>query len=119
MLRLHHDGVNAREIARTLRVARTTIQDNLSRCGHPGLAGHCRPSAATRFSNSGCLHAAASSLAGPRYSEPDWATLSRELKPPAGNLMLSWEEDRESHPGGYGYSRFCNHFVSSNAACHW
>jgi IS30 family transposase len=27
MLRLHHDGVSAREIARTLGVARTTIQD--------------------------------------------------------------------------------------------
>jgi hypothetical protein len=29
MLRLHHDGVSAREIGRTLGVARSTIQDNL------------------------------------------------------------------------------------------
>jgi predicted DNA-binding transcriptional regulator YafY len=28
MLRLHHDGVSAREIARTLGVARSTIQDD-------------------------------------------------------------------------------------------
>ena len=36
MLRLHHDGVSAREIGRTLGVARSTIQDNLRRahvCG--------------------------------------------------------------------------------------
>jgi IS30 family transposase len=31
MLRLHHDGVSAREIGRTLGVARSTIQDNLRR----------------------------------------------------------------------------------------
>jgi DNA-binding NarL/FixJ family response regulator len=31
MLRLHHDGVSAREIGRTLGVARSTIQDNLER----------------------------------------------------------------------------------------
>jgi transposase len=30
-LRLHHDGASAREIARTLGVARSTIQDNLAR----------------------------------------------------------------------------------------
>jgi hypothetical protein len=37
MLRLHHDGVSARESARTLGVARTTIQDNLARARAAGL----------------------------------------------------------------------------------
>src|SRR3981081_1262574 len=37
MLRLHHDGVSAREIGRTLGVARSTIQDNLRR----GQGGGC------------------------------------------------------------------------------
>ena len=63
MLRLHHDGVSAREIGRTLGVARSTIQDNLGRAGRPGSAGRCRPNGPTRFSNSGCLPAAASSPA--------------------------------------------------------
>src|SRR5665213_3093176 len=31
LLRLHHDGVSAREIGRLLGVARSTIQDNLKR----------------------------------------------------------------------------------------
>jgi transposase len=31
LLRLHHDGVSAREIGRRLGVARSTIQDNLKR----------------------------------------------------------------------------------------
>ena len=38
MLRLHHDGVSAREIGRTLGVARSTIQDNLERARKAGIA---------------------------------------------------------------------------------
>ena len=38
LLRLHHDGVSAREIGRRLGVARSTIQDNLKRAGAAGLA---------------------------------------------------------------------------------
>ena len=37
MLRLRHDGVSAREIARTLGVARSTIQDNLGRARAAGI----------------------------------------------------------------------------------
>ena len=37
MLRLHHDGVSAREIARTLGMARSTIQDNLGRARAAGI----------------------------------------------------------------------------------
>ena len=37
MLRLHHDGVSAREIGRTLGVARSTIQDNLGRARAVGI----------------------------------------------------------------------------------
>jgi hypothetical protein len=38
LLRLHHDGVSAREIGRRLGVARSTIQDNLKRAEAAGLA---------------------------------------------------------------------------------
>ena len=37
MLRLHHDGVSAREIGRTLGAARSTIQDNFERARPVGL----------------------------------------------------------------------------------
>jgi hypothetical protein len=43
-----------------------------------------------------------------RHTEPDWAALARELKRSGVNLMVLWEEYRESHPDGYGYSRFCD-----------
>jgi IS30 family transposase len=81
MLRLHHDGVSAREIARTLGVARTTIQDNLARARAAGvgwpLPAECSDEVLERrlFAHSGVKRGRR------RYSEPDWATLSRELKP--------------------------------------
>jgi hypothetical protein len=37
MLRLHHDGVSAREIERRLGAVRSTIQDNLKRAAASGL----------------------------------------------------------------------------------
>jgi IS30 family transposase len=50
MLRLHHDGVSAREIGRTLGVARSTIQDNLRRAQASGIApGWCESVASRLF----------------------------------------------------------------------
>ena len=33
--------------------------------------------------------------------------MARELKRPGVTMSILWEEYREVHPGGYGYSRFC------------
>ena len=41
LLRLHHDGVSAREIGRRLGVARSTIQDNLGRARAAGIGRSC------------------------------------------------------------------------------
>lgn len=38
---------------------------------------------------------------------PDWCQVHRELKKRGVTLSLLWQEYREQHPGGYGYSRFC------------
>ena len=40
------------------------------------------------------------------HAEPDWAALVRELKRPAVNLAILWEEYRAVHPNGYAYSRY-------------
>jgi hypothetical protein len=36
--------------------------------------------------------------------------LARDLKRPGVNLMMLWEEYRDAHPDGCGYSRFCDLF---------
>ena len=49
MLRLRHDGVSAREIGRTLGVARSTIQDNLRRAQSRSIAPSPVPPASSLF----------------------------------------------------------------------
>jgi len=86
MLRLHRDGVSAREIGRTLGVARSTVQDNLRRAAAAGLAW---PLAAELTDDvlEQRLFARAGVRSGfRRRSEPDWAALARELKRPGVNL---------------------------------
>jgi transposase len=38
---------------------------------------------------------------------PDFAAVLRELKRPGVTLQLWWQEYRQAHPDGYGYSHFC------------
>jgi transposase len=110
MLRLARDGVSAREIGRTLGVARSTIQDNLKRAAVAGLAwplaGDLTDAALEQrlFAHAGVKRGFR------RRAEPDWGSLACELKRPGVNLMVLWEEYRAVHPGGYGYSRFCDLF---------
>ena len=39
---------------------------------------------------------------------PDWEIVHRELKKRSVTLRLLWTEYREAHPGGYGYSQYCD-----------
>lgn len=110
MLRLHHDGVSAREIARTLGVARSTIQDNIARAHAAGIGWPLPIEWSDEVLDERLFARSGVKPGRRRYSEPDWATLSRELKRPGVNLMVLWEEYRESHPTGYAYSRFCDLF---------
>jgi transposase len=38
---------------------------------------------------------------------PDWEHVRKELKKRSVTLRLLWEEYREEHPDGYGYSQYC------------
>jgi transposase len=110
MLRLARDGVSAREIGRTLGVARSTVQDNLKRAEAAGLRWPL-PAEITDPVLEQRLFARADVRPGLRRRvEPDWAWLTRELKRPGVNLVVLWEEYRDAHPDGYGYSRFCDLF---------
>ena len=110
MLRLARDGVSARKIGRTLGVARSTVQDNLKRAEVAGLRWPL-PAEITDPVLEQRLFARADVRPGLRRRvEPNWAWLARELKRPGVNLAVLWEEYRDAHPDGYGYSRFCDLF---------
>ena len=110
MLRLHRDGVSAREIGRTLGVARSTVQDNLRRAASAGLSWPLAAELTDDVLEQRLFARAGVRCGFRRRSEPYWAALARELKRPGVNLMVLWEEYRDGHPEGYGYSRFCDLF---------
>ena len=82
LLRLHRDGVSAREIGRRLGVARSTIQDSLKRAAAAGLKWPL-PDDATDDALERLLFGRTGAAPGQRRrAEPDWAQLARELKRP-------------------------------------
>ena len=110
MLRLARDGASSREIARVLGVARSTVQENLTRAAAAGLSWPL-PGDLTDDALEGRLFARAGVKPGVRRRpEPNWADLVIELKKPGVTMMVLWEEYRAAQPDGYGYSRFCELF---------
>ena len=108
LLRLHQGGVSAREIGRRLGVARSTIQDNLKRAAAAGLAWPLADDVTDEALGLRLFGRAGTETGQRRRVEPDWAALARELKRPGVTMTILWEEYREAHPDGYGYSRFCD-----------
>lgn len=107
-LKFSGGGTSDRVIAGHLGVARSTVQDYLVRAKAAGLTWPL-PDDLTDDLLEQCLFGRpAGAAAGLRRRvEPDWPTLTREMKRPGVNLMILWEEYRGAHPDGYGYSRFC------------
>jgi transposase len=110
MLRLAREGVSARAIGRTLGVARSTVQDNLKRAEAAGLVWPLDAEITDAVLEQRLFPRAGVRPGVRRLVEPDWSSLAREAKRPGVNLMVLWEEYREVHPEGYGYSRFCDLF---------
>ena len=106
LLRLHHDGVSAREIGRRLGVARSTIQDGLKRATAAGLIWPLPEDVSDDALERQLFGRAGVAPGQRRRVEPDWADLARELKRPGVTMTILWEEYRDVHPGGYGYSRY-------------
>ena len=91
MLRLHHDGMRTREIARSLGAARSTIQDNLKRATAAGLRWPLPADLTDHELERRLFERPGVTLGQRRRAEPDWATLARELKRPGVTLMVLWE----------------------------
>jgi len=109
-LRLAGKGISVRIIGQTVGAARSTIQDILGRAQAAGLTWPL-PAELTDAVLEQRLFKGTNKKIGQRQrAEPDWASLACELKRPGVNLMVLWEEYREIHPDGYGYSRFCDLF---------
>src|SRR5215211_3247503 len=107
ILRLRAEGLSDRAIARSTRLARSTVSDYAGRAVAAGLSWPL-PEGLTDTALEALLFVRGGPAAGARRKpEPDWASLHRELRRAGVTLMLLWQEYRASAPEGYGYSRFC------------
>jgi len=109
VLRLRAAGMSARQIARSVGVARITV------------AEYCRRADAANVSwplpeamDDEALDALLFPKVEPGTSRPvpDWDQVHKELRSRRHHmtLRLLWLEWREQHPEGWGYSQFCEHY---------
>jgi transposase len=107
ILRLKHQNkLSIREIARSCGLPASTVGDYLKRAEAAALTwplpeGLSEPQLLEK------LMAVPAEAADPCQALPDWPCIHAELRRKSVTLQLLWREYRQTHPQGYGYSRFC------------
>ena len=111
ILRLTHEsGFSVREVSERLGLSKSTVSTYLLRAREAGLDGWPMPEGC---SDDAALERRLFRQMGrpPRdTTEPDWQLISREMKRKSVTLLLLWQEYREAHPDGFGYTWFCDKF---------
>ena len=96
-----------RVLALRLGVARSTAQDCLERLAAAGLSWPLPDELTDDVLERRLFCNAGRKCGDRRLPEPNWPLLLREMKRPGVTLQILWEEYRQVHTDGYGYSRFC------------
>lgn len=108
VLRLRFEaGLSERDIAASLSVARSTVQECLRRTRDAGLAWPL-PEELDDAALTARLYPAPA--AQPSFPLPDFAHIHTELKRKGVTRVLLWQEYRAAHPDGCEYSAFCDHY---------
>lgn len=108
ILRLKNEcGLSHRAIAQACGVGLGTVSEYLQRAERSGLLWPL-PAELDEAALEARLFSAPSPARG--RAVPDLARLHQELKRTGVTLHLLWEEYREVHPDGYGYSQFCEYY---------
>jgi transposase len=109
ILRLRWDqGCSAREVARRCALSHSTVLDYLKKAEAAGL-GWPVPEDLDDDALAARLEGEAPAGTTARPG-PDTAYVLRELRKKHVTLQLLWQEYRQQHPDGYGYTQFY-HYV--------
>jgi len=110
VLRLTAEGMSQRQISRSVGLARSTVGDYLERAQLAGV-GWPLPSDLDAAGLEAKLFQPLAQAASDARPAPDWREVHRELKRGRHvTLQLLWLEYRQSHPEGWAYSQFCQHY---------
>jgi len=107
ILRLRAAGRSQREIAASIGIGQSTVGDCLTRARRAGIdaASELDDAALER-----ALYPPKPELPAASRGWPDWAYVHRELRKKSVTLFLLWEEYKATHPDGFQYSWFCEHY---------
>src|SRR5437870_6277279 len=109
VLRLRYElGLGQRQIARSCSIGHGTVYEYLKRAQAAGVTWPLPEGWDDRRLEEALFGPAPRRIYESRKPTPDFAQLHEELqRHPHLTLQLAWEEYRQAHPDGYGYSRFC------------
>lgn len=107
LLRLHfEEGLSQRVIARALGMVRSTVVRVLARFAACGLVWPPDPALTDAELERRLYHRPAEPV-GKRCSRPNYAEVAKELSRKGVTRRLLWQEYRDQHVDGVGYSVFC------------
>jgi len=108
VLRLWEEGYSQREIAASVKCAKSTVGAIQGRSREQGLS-YDEASGMTNEAIHERLYP--KRMAGLAKAEPDWTDIHKRLEANRRlNLQYLWEEYRYSSPEGLGYSQFCRRY---------
>jgi transposase len=109
VLRLAGLGLSQRQIALSCQIGQATVSDYLRLADQAGLRW---PDVSDWDEDRLLAALSPPQRAAPvwrKTAEPDFSAMRRELQTHKHlTLQLLWQEYREQHPEGYGYSRYCS-----------
>ena len=102
-------GLSKRKAAGSCGVSRPTVDEYLRRAEAAGLSWPL-PAALDDGALERLLFPPAPAVPAAARGVHDWSHIHRELKRPGVTLQLLWHEYRQTHPQGYQYTWFCQHY---------
>lgn len=114
VLRLNHEQIGNREIARRLNISAGSVSNYLTRAKAAGLKWPLNDEWSEDKIYSVLFPVENKQTAHPL---PDFGKVHKELKRKGVTLMLLWYEYQQQNPGGYSYSRYCELYQTFVGKC--
>jgi transposase len=110
VLRLRHQGLTERVIARMLGVSNGVVHGYVRRARVAGLSWPLPEGVNDESLELLLFPAPTAASQSDRRPTPDWVYVEKELRRRSVTRLLLWEEYRAANPDGFGYTWFCTTF---------
>lgn len=104
-----HSGLSHRQIAKTLKIGHSTVSEYVRRAEAASISWPI-PEQLSDLQLEQRLFPPAAVAADQDRPQPDWTQIHQEMGRKGVTLQLLWQEYKMTHPDGYQYSRFCDHY---------